>query len=90
MLDGGWWERLGASLQPALRPLKRHCPAAPPARPTTLPTLHAAAALAAALPVDGTVGPLTTAAPALGVQPAQGSHLTSNCSQHREGPKMYD
>ena len=86
MLDGGRWERLAASLELALRTLKRHCPAAPPSRPAALTALRAAAAL----PVDGTVGLLTTGAPALGVQPAQGSHLTNNCSQHREGPKMCD
>lgn len=90
VLDGGRWEWLGASLQLALWTLKRHCPVVPPSRPAALTALRAAAGSAAALPVDGTVRLLTTGAPALGVQPAQGSHLTNNRSQHREGPKMYD
>ena len=78
----GWQPRCswlyGRSNATALQP--------PPSRPAALTALRAAAAL----PVDGTVGLLTTGAPALGVQPAQGSHLTNNCSQHREGPKMCD
>lgn len=88
VLDGGWWEQLGAPLQLAYGRSNTTVTAAPPSG-RWLPTLMQL--LAQLLAPDGwDCRAAHNLELALKCQPAQGNHLTSNCSQHREGPKMYD